>query len=61
MKNNQNCTSYREEYKRFRNSLNKENFKNMQLFFKNEFAINWNNPKKLWQLVNNLLGSKKTN
>lgn len=58
-RNNPRNKSYELQYKQFRNVLNK-NINNIKCeFYKNQFANAKNDPKKTWNILNEILGRKK--
>lgn len=59
--NNKNNTNYENDYKKYRNFLNKKLIFAKNNYFKNKFIENRNNIRATWQLINELTGKKTTN
>lgn len=58
-KNNQRNQGYENEYKQFRNIVNKNILIAKTNFYKERFSNAKNDPRKTWSVLNELLGRKK--
>lgn len=51
--------SYEAEYKRFRNMVNKDIFVHKSSYYRKKFNLIRSDPRKTWNIVNEILGKKK--
>lgn len=58
-KNNRLNKSYDAEYKRFRNRVNKEIYMRKSTYYKEKFNHIRSDPRKTWNLINEIMGRKK--